>query len=118
MHVIVDGWRRNQRERSPWTEAAVGEFLARAVRHSGLTVIAGPAVKQFEGRIRGWAMIAESHIAVELDVMRDIAYTELFSCRDFDVDGFVHLAVTAFGLTNYRMQLIDRQLETGQRRSG
>lgn len=112
MHVTVDGRRRDAPKGPAWTEGAVEEFLGRAVTHSGLMVIAGPVIKQFEGHIHGWTMIAESHVAVDLDVMRGMAYVELFSCRPFDVDGFVHLAVSSFGLMDYRMRLIDRELET------
>lgn len=110
MHAIVDGKRGGGPQAPPWTERAVENFLSRAIGHAGMLCIAGPSVRQFEGRIYGIAVLAESHVCAHLDVMRGLAYTELFSCHDFDADGFVNLAIETFGLVAYTKQVLSRTL--------
>lgn len=108
MQVVVDGLRGEAD--GLWTEGLVEEWLGRTVVHSGLTVIAGPVVKQFEGVIHGWAVIAESHVSCHLDVLRGKAYLEMFSCREFDAVGFVSLSVESFGLTGIQTMVLPRSL--------
>ena len=86
MHVTVDGRRRDAPQGPAWTEATVAEFIDRAVLHAGMLCISGPRTKQFEGRIYGIAILAESHVAAHLDLLHGEAYLEM-SLADFLRDG-------------------------------
>lgn len=113
MHVMVDGRCRGEPEVGPqgtWTEAGVENFCERAIVHAGMMKILGPFTRQFQGHIHGWAMLAESHVAVDLDRPHAYAWLELFSCRDFDSSGFVSLCRETFDLGNVRVEVLDRGL--------
>ena len=109
MHVTADGHCRSQTG-SQWTEPAARGFCYGAIRLAEMTLIDGPRSRQVNGHIYGFAMLAESHVAVHLDADASLAYLELFSCKDFDAEVFARLCINMFNLENLRLQVFDRGL--------
>lgn len=111
MHVTVDGHRRS-RTGPQWTEPAARGFCYKAIRLAEMKLIDGPHSREADGHIYAQAMLAESHVQVQLDVYGSLAYLEMFSCRDFDSQGFVNHCRATFNLDRVRVQILVRGLQS------
>jgi len=97
-HVTCDG-RAPPERAAAWTEQDCLDWCKDVIASCEMTCIAGPTVHQHEGKIIGFAVIAESHVAVHLEPSTGGCFAECFSCKPFDVADFVRETIGAFGLT-------------------
>ena len=107
MHVTIDG-RGTINEN--WSIRGAHAFCIRSIGLAEMTLISGPNVMALRGRIYAHAILAESHVSVQLDKRTSEVFVDMFSCKDFDIDGFELLAQTHFNLEELAVRNIDRGL--------
>jgi len=78
MQMILDG--RLPLERRIWDETRAAQFVTRLAQETGLHIIAGPFSARWRTRVQAFAIIAESHVAVEVDTATGEAHVDVFSC--------------------------------------
>ena len=64
-----------------------------------------------KGGISGIVIIAESHISVHTFVAQEYASFDIFSCKEFDVDGCVKMLSDAFGAKKIEKNFLMRGRE-------
>ena len=105
MHVTLDA---TTEVGERWTIRGAHDFCQASARRAGFEIISGPHVTAHTGTIHAIAILAESHVAVQLNKRTGEAHLELFSGRDFDPDGWAALANETFGLRESRRQIQER----------
>ncbi len=91
-HVAVDFARKPEEAQELWTPDTVRQYLAEAVKATGLTRF-GPEVVEENGPVlMGFQMIAESHVSVHADRASGRGWADVFSCKDVSA-GQVSFAV-------------------------
>ena len=78
MQMILDG--RLPIEQRCWSETRAAAFVTLLARETGLHIIAGPFTASWRNRVQAFAIIAESHVAVEIDTETGEAHVDVFSC--------------------------------------
>lgn len=96
------------------------DFLDRAPDVIGMTKIMPPYVFKFnplppyppeDAGISGFVIIAESHISIHTYPERFYLSLDIFSCKPFDIQKAIDMAVEHFGITRYNVRIFDRGLE-------
>ena len=64
-----------------WDETRAVRFVARLARETGLHIIAGPFSARWRNKVQALAIIAESHVSIEVDTASGEAHVDVFSCR-------------------------------------
>ncbi len=95
-HVTCDGRAAD----ADWKTETVKAWLAEVIGLSQMNVIAGPDVYECQGTLIGSAIIAESHITVHAKPETGQLFAEMFSCKQFDLAGFIQATVRYFGITD------------------
>lgn len=102
LHLMVDGLTA-----TPPTVDEVRRFIFEAVKKAGLHIISGPMFHSLESHEQAFAVIAESHVAVQW-WPQGLVLVELFSCKPFDADSVVAFTVKTFQLEHWRHRMIER----------
>ena len=82
-------------------------YIRAVIQAIDMTLVYGPIAVGVSGGVQAHAVIAESHIMVKA-LADDRIYIDVFSCKDFDPQRPVDLAIDRLGLTQYSVQTIDR----------
>lgn len=115
MHLVVDGYGGDPQALAD--QGLVRELLDEYPERLGMTKISQPVVVRYVGPkpqdwgISGFVMIAESHIAVHTFPERGMVWMDIFSCRGFDEAPILEDLRERFGLTELRLQRLERGLE-------
>src|SRR4030042_1129858 len=95
----------------------IAKFLEEAPGRSGMTKIMPPYVFWYVGKVpedwglSGFVLIAESHISLHTFPEKAFLSLDVFSCKDFDEELVISMAVGFFGIQKYEHQVHDRGLE-------
>ena len=112
MHWMLDG----RRTGSTWTHVAwrgpgVEGFCRRAISMAEMTLILGPdSEERLDGSVYGFAVLAESHVSVELKRATGRAWIDVFSCNDFDAEKMEEMTTVYFALTSWKARVVERDL--------
>lgn len=115
MHLTIDGF-GGDRERLS-NETLVRSLLDRLPGEIQMTKIAPPFVYRYVGEkpedwgVSGFVLIAESHIAIHTFPDRGYVWIDVFSCKGFDGSAAIDSVTDAFGLTETKVQTLERGLE-------
>ncbi len=116
MHLVMDGYGADAHRLQD--ESLVRELLDTYPDAIGMTKISEPLVHRYtagkvpvDWGVSGFVLIAESHISVHTFPDRGYLNVDIFSCKPFDADLAVNKLVGRFGITEVRMQVLDRGLE-------
>jgi len=113
MHLIIDGYSRNQERLQD--EEFLRNWLESYPARIGMTRISPPYVLRYVGPvfddwgISGSVFIAESHISVHTFVERNYVNIDVFSCKDFDFEKSIEDFKGAFDLVQLRTCLLNRE---------
>lgn len=102
LHLLVDGFTA-----TPPTTDKVERFVRGAVAQLGLHIIAGPFFFNLESHQEVFAVIAESHVAMQW-WPDGLVLVDIFSCKPFEVKDVVAFIAGAFGLEHWRPRVIER----------
>ena len=90
--------------------------ITRMAGEIGMTIINGPTVSSYkeisgspDAELSGFALIAESHIAVHTWPERGYLYMEVDSCVPFDPELAKALFITHFGISRVIRQRIEEE---------
>lgn len=116
MHLVMDGYGADAHKLQD--ELLVRELLDIYPDAIGMTKISEPLVHRYtDGKVpvdwgvSGFVLIAESHISVHTFPDRGYLNVDIFSCKAFDAELAVNELVGRFGITDVKMQVLDRGLE-------
>jgi S-adenosylmethionine decarboxylase len=113
MHLIIDGYSRNQKILGD--EDFLRKWLENYPARIGMTRISPPYVIKYIGPmledwgISGFVFIAESHIGIHTFVQRNYINIDVFSCRDFDTEKAIEDFREGFQLARLRTCQLDRE---------
>lgn len=97
-HMICDGL-ASPSEAQRWTPDTVISWAEAVIEIAAMNVIQGPTAYGGPDRlIIGFAVIAESHMAVHLRPDERACWAELFSCKKFDIGAVLAQTIMRFGL--------------------
>jgi S-adenosylmethionine decarboxylase len=109
-HLTIDGYgcdRETLRDIS-----GIHQFLDRAPGEIGMTKIMPPqVVRQENGQVAGYIIIAESHISVHTFPKYLFLSLDIFSCKVFNVNDATQMAIDHFKIARMEVNLLDRGLE-------
>ena len=114
-HLMVDGYGCLRPAISSLD--LVYRFLDEAPELIGMTKIMPPYVFKYVGKVpedwgvSGFVLIAESHISIHTFPDKGFLSLDIFSCKDFEVEAAVALAVQQFGIRKVEQQVSPRGLE-------
>ncbi|OGP74263.1 MAG: S-adenosylmethionine decarboxylase proenzyme [Deltaproteobacteria bacterium RBG_13_58_19] len=97
--------------------SVIFNFLNSMPEQINMTQISPPLVHQFrEGGqgISGMVLIAESHISIHTWPEKGALCLDIFSCKDFDTEKAVKIAVKAFRIKEWSHEVFERGLEFGR----
>ena len=115
MHLTIDGYGGDRELLS--SEALVSSLLDRYPDEINMTKISTPFVTRYIGDkaedwgVSGFVIIAESHIAIHTFPERGYVWVDVFSCKEFEIDGATGHIVDAFGLSHITTRVLERGLE-------
>jgi len=110
MHLFIEGFTKGKRI----TSATVSTYIKEAAKlasDEGMKIVEGPMVILHDGKLIGFAVIAESHIAVHYDVPTTRMWIDIFSCVPFDATKLLDYTKEYFNLDIRGGGVIPRGLE-------
>ena len=116
MHLIIDGYGRNQSLLD--SEEFICRFLDEYPAAINMTKISEPHIVRYtqgppeEWGISGFVFIAESHICIHTFVERAFVNVDVFSCKDFDADLAIKDIKERLELGEMRLHLLNRDSDS------
>ena len=115
MHLMMDGY--GCLRPAIASLELVYRFLKDTPELIGMTKIMPPLVFPYHGKVpedwglSGFVIIAESHISIHTFPDKLYLSLDIFSCKDFDVEAAVAMAVRQFGISKVEQRVSPRGLE-------
>lgn len=95
MHIRIDG-RLHPGTGLP-TRETVADFCVEAVQLTGLTLIDGPHSFDHESTVQAIAILAESHVSIEVIKSHRAYFVDVFTCAPFEGFRVYDLCLTKLG---------------------
>jgi S-adenosylmethionine decarboxylase len=84
------------------------EVLDKLPEQIDMVKVSPPILFPYEGGITGFVVIATSHIAIHTFPDDKCAFLDVFSCKDFDVDGAAEYLIEHFAAGSADKQFVCR----------